>query len=261
MSLSAYLMAHRGAAVWVVGTGPSLDRLDPAELIGRPRIYLNRAAMAFPGEAGKAYWLTLDDGWGCQEPGDWAGLLHRTRTGEAGLIGAWPDRLYRGTGLSDAPRGANIVTWKGPPEDRRFRHQPELVKLSREQLCEADRLLTFCGSAMTAIHLAWVMGAVAIVLAGIDGTDGYAASVRPQYARDQRGGFGYGQSKASALKTAADLKLPVIDLSGNFAPDTVQMLSGPPGWHAYYNHEGYAGPGPFAEVLGDVIALETEPPE
>ena len=66
---------------------------------------------------------------------------------------------------------------------------------------------------MTAIHLAWLMGAERIVLAGIDGTDGYAARVRGQYDSDARGGFGYGQSKVSALETAESLGLPVRDLS------------------------------------------------
>lgn len=234
MPLRDLYLAHEGEPIWVIGTGPSLDAVDPGDFAGRPRIYLNRAAMVFgnafgdvdaPAELGKAYWFTLDDNWGRGEAGDWQGLLERVRSGQAGLIGVWPRRLYGGGGkigqsYADCPTGPNIITYTGPPEagSSANRHQPELLLRTREQLLVEDRLYAFCGSAMTAVHLAWVMGAAQIILAGIDGTDGYAARVRGQYDRDGKGGFGYGQAKASALETAAALGLPVLDLSEGHTP-------------------------------------------
>ena len=90
MSLRRLYLRHPQSTVWVVGTGPRLDALDPADLAGPVRIYLNRAAMVLPAEPHLSYWFTLDDNWGCGYPGDWFGLLTRVRSGEVPLIGVWP---------------------------------------------------------------------------------------------------------------------------------------------------------------------------
>ena len=220
MSLADLHNRHEGLPVMICGTGPSLDDLEVDPDSPTPRIYLNRAALCLPATPGCTYMMTLDDLWGRREPGDWDGLLARIRSGESGLTGVWPARLYAGLPVmgqsyADAPTGDNIVTYTGPPEGPGAqRHQPEILELTREQVVAGDRLYTFCGSAMTAIHLAWVMGAREVLLAGIDGTDGYAPACRTHYGdRDAKGGFGYGQAKVCALDTAAALGLPLRDLS------------------------------------------------
>lgn len=209
MRFDALMDRHRGEACWIVGTGPSLDAIDPAEITG-PRIYLNRAAFAYPAERYCTYWLVADDAWGQKIEGPWDAHLQKVISGDADTILLARDPLLVPTGWhATPPKGNHIVHWKSTHKPR-----AELRCLTRPELAQRGELYSHCGTAAPAIHAAWLMGCTRVILAGIDGTDGHAKSLQQWYtAKPTRGGLGYMTSRGDAIETAATLKLEIDDRS------------------------------------------------
>jgi hypothetical protein len=203
---------HAGEAVWVTGSGPSLDRVGAGEITG-PRIYLNRTAFSLPWSAGETYWLVIDDAWGQGTPGPWTDTLEAVKSGALGGVGVFRDPLLppRDDGSCFTQGGANIVNWTTPPSKQLPRDQ--VLQLDAATLAARGWLYARAGTAAPAIHLAWLMGASRVILAGVDGTDGYAGHVRHWYRQTRRGGFGYGQAREDALNAAAALGMPIEDRS------------------------------------------------
>jgi len=212
MRLRDLMNKHAGQPVWVCGSGPSLDGIDPAEITG-PRVYLNRVAFSMPWSNVGTYWLVIDDAWGQGTPGPWTETLQQLKGGALPGVGVFRDPLLpaRENGWYFAQGGPNIIHWTSPPTAQQPRH--ELLELDRQTLAERGWLYARAGTAAPAVHLAWLMGASRVVLAGIDGTDGYAGQVQHWYAQRRRGGFGYGQAREDALMAANALGIEIEDRS------------------------------------------------
>lgn len=198
--LATLMNAHKGQYIWVCGSGPSLDAVDADDIRG-PRIYLNRVAFAMPREPGVTYWIVVDDCWHNGTPGPWDEYLSMLRDGSAQMRGVFRNPLLAGKGYSPAPDcGPNTIHWG--PGDR-----TKLLRMTREEVAEADALFLYTGTAGTAIHLAWFMGAKGIIVAGLDGSDGYASRLSQFYDKPGRGGLGYQPALESALDVCKTLGL------------------------------------------------------
>jgi len=206
MRLHDLIDKHQGETVWITGTGPSLDRVSAHEITG-PRIHLNRTAFAFPWSIGQTYWLVIDDCWANGTPGPWVETLDDVYYGR-GPIGVFRDPLLTGPGPVPSKRGPNIAHWTSAHKPRR-----SLLYMGRQELGERGMLYARAGTAAPAVHLAWLMGAERVVLAGVDGTDGYSKHVIRWYESPRRGGFGYGVAREDALEYAAVLGMEIEDRS------------------------------------------------
>jgi hypothetical protein len=209
MKFANLMDRHKGETCWIVGTGPSLDAIDPADITG-PRIYLNRAAFALPAERYVTYWLVADDAWGQQIEGPWSEHLRNVIRGDADTILLARNPLLVPSGAHTKPHdGPHIVHWKS-------QHAPRaaLRCMTRTEIAECGELYSHCGTAAPAIHAAWFMGCTRIILTGIDGTDGHAACLEPYYTqRPRKGGLGYMTSRGDAIETAAALNMEIDDRS------------------------------------------------
>ena len=187
MEFADLKLRHRGQRVLICGTGPSLDDLDD---VRGPRILIHRAAFTVPRSRDETYWLVLDDCWGMETPGPWDQTLDDLRAGRGDMVGLFRNPLGAVKVRVPAPTGPNIITWDGSrPQNS------DVLALTRDELVDRRVLYTWCGSAGPAVHLAWLMGASKILLAGIDGTDGHAEQLTGYYEKMRRGGFGYAPSK------------------------------------------------------------------
>ena len=94
-------------------------------------------------------------------------------------------------------------------------HSPDdaLLTLSRQELVKRQVLWSWAGSAGPAVHLAWLMGASSVILAGCDGADGHARCLDEYYVEKRHGGFGYKPAFDCMLKAIRALKIPVRTLS------------------------------------------------
>jgi hypothetical protein len=185
MTLSELMDRHAGETVTICGTGPSLDALDLDALAG-PRILIHRAAFVVPVSPAETYWLVLDDCWGMGTPGPWHELLGRVIAGVAGMVLVARDPLGNAKRPVAPPRGGNIVAFDGSrPQNVRA------LERTRKQLAASRDLWTWAGSAGTAVHLAWFMGASRVVLAGCDGGHGHARRLDAYYGEARKDGFGY----------------------------------------------------------------------
>jgi len=200
---------HVGETCWIVGTGPSLDAIDPDTITG-PRIYLNRAAFVLPAERYMTYWLVADDAWGQKIEGPWNEHLHRVISGDAATILLARDPLLVPGGAHAKPQdGPHIAHWKSSHTPRQA-----LRCMTRDELADSGELYSHCGTAAPAIHAAWLMGCTRVILAGIDGTDGHAKCLQQYYtAKPTRGGLGYMTSRGDAIETAEALRLEIDDRS------------------------------------------------
>ncbi len=201
--VSELINKHEGQCVWIFATGPSLDYVDDAQIIG-PRIFLNRTAFVMPTSPGESYWMACDDSWGMGVPGPWQETLDKVRNGTAGFAGVFRDPLMAGNKLVPAPDGANIYHFKGEKS-----LTPHLLKMDREQLALTNNLYQYCGTSAPAVHLAWFMGAASVNLIGCDGTDGYAERLSPFYKKKKRGGLGYKMARASAANVINALNIEI----------------------------------------------------
>lgn len=194
---------HAGETILVAGTGPSLDRLVDAAITG-PRIYLNRSAFVLPASAGKTYWLVADDAWGKKVPGPWFAHLRAVQDGSAKTVLCVRSPLLGAGGFPPAPIGPNIFHWKSEAANR-----DRLLSLSRDEIADLGELWMFSGTGGTAVHLAWYLGASKLVLAGLDGADGYAKRLRHLYNENKKGGNGYSFANECARKAIAALGLEI----------------------------------------------------
>lgn len=210
MKLADLKHRHAGATVWIIGTGPGLDQLDPGEITG-PRVLLNRAAFlpeftrtAKPGES---YWLVMDDA-GFLDPNQpwWLEHLGRVVMGRANQTAVFRDPLLNSKPMTDAPHGDNIITWGAMPSVGSRR---DALKFDRDRVCSDDFLYVECGSAAPATHLAWLMGAAAVRYVGLDGGRGRAACLQRFYGEPEMPGFGYSMSTSCAYEVADALGLTV----------------------------------------------------
>lgn len=206
MSLLSLYNRHDGRTVWVCGTGPSLDAINPAEIEG-PRVFLNRAAFGLPASGGETYWLVADDAWAQGTPGPWEGHLEAVREGLAGTVGVFRDPLLVPSGPSPTKTGPNIVHW------RSYKPRGSVFAMTREQCARGGYLYQHCGTAAPAIFLAWLMGARRVVLVGCDGTDGYAKRLRQFYDKPAKGGLGYMTARGDAMFVAERLGMEIVDRS------------------------------------------------
>lgn len=195
------LNRHQGETIWVIGTGPSLNDLDDDELTG-PRILLNRTAFSLPISPGETYWLVADDCWGLGIPGPWYQTLNELIEGKNGLTGIFRNPLMRGNQLCAPPSGENIYHFQG-------NKLQNVLELNRQKLALIGMLYQFAGTAATALHLAWLMGADSVNLIGCDGSDGYAERLLQWYDKPQRGGFGYLMAGESVHDVVGALKLKI----------------------------------------------------
>ena len=201
---------HEGQAVWIIGTGPSLARVD-LEVIDGPRICLNRAMFATRIVRDATYWMFVDDPWAKEVPGPWKEYLLKTFRG-VGITAVMRRKLMTGTGFSNAPDGPNVVHFD-------YWNRNDAEKLGdirthdRDRVIAANQLYCYTGTAAPAIHLARVLGARKVILVGIDGTDGHGPQVAQWYDKPTRGGFGYAMSRQEAIDTASMLGMEVEDLS------------------------------------------------
>ena len=200
------LNRHKGETVWICGTGPSLDDVEDSEITG-PRIYLNRAAFGLPTKDGCSYWLVADDAWGKGIPGPWAKTLRGVLGNYSDLYGVFRNPLF---GVDNTnvppPRGDRCYLWHGKGDTG-------LLGKTREQVAMFNTLYMFAGTASPAIHLAWLMGASKIIIAGCDGSDGYASRLQQFYDQPARGGFGYMAAKADAVNIINRLGIECEDRS------------------------------------------------
>lgn len=195
---------HAGQVVTICGTGPSLD-IARREGIEGPRILLNRAAMVIEADSLQTYWMVNDDAWGMKQPGPWHEFLDRVRTGHAALLAVFRDPMagVKAKRVS-APTGLNIIHWDGSHP-----HNAEALTYTRDEVAERNILHTATGSTCPAMHLAWFMGAAAVVLCGIDGKRGHARctkKLRGDWPDPKRG---YSPHLVHALAAARALNLPV----------------------------------------------------
>jgi hypothetical protein len=202
---------HAGLTCWICGTGPSLERLNYANVAG-PLIALNRAAFVMPAYLPAIYWLVLDDAWGLNVHGPWNEHL-QSLSWRVNEIGVFRDPLLARDRLTPAPRGENIVTF----HVMRERHREQVLELNRGQLAQLGQLYGRIGAAAPAVHLAWYLGCERVVLAGIDGTTGQAGCVQRFYGNQESSD--YSTAKKYALKAAQILGMDVIDLSTRLATE------------------------------------------
>lgn len=162
---------HEGETVYVIGSGPSLDALDPETMGDSPRVVLTRLIhepCAVPVVADKTYWVYLD--WMDPAECPW----WRTRV-PAGVWEVTPYELLDARTTVQAESGARTVHF------RIEREHKKALAMSREECAESETLYGMAGSGVAAAHLAWYLGAGHIVFAGIDGGGGNAELVRDRY--------------------------------------------------------------------------------
>jgi len=177
---------HAGERILICGTGPSLDAVDALRVTG-PRIFIHRAAFAMPRSKDETYWLVNDNCWRLGTLGPWHRLLEAIRAGTADMLGVFRDPMGDNGKPSPAPQGRNICRWHGFTEDA-----VRALQLTREEVLARNVLYMEAGTGATAVHLAWVLGAREVVLAGFDGGEGHAQCVAEFYEQpDTRGGLGY----------------------------------------------------------------------
>jgi len=194
---------HQGETIWIIGTGPGLDRLvsSPADLIG-PRIFLNRSAYVAPPSDGETYWLVMDDVFGGHGNGaHWDDHLAKVISGKAETLAVFRDPLLNRDPPTPAPRGENILTWA----HNTVRPKSRLLDLSRDEVADIGALYVECGSAAPAAHLAWFMGADMIRFVGLDGGHQRAKCLQQYYDTPSRGGWGYGMMTSSGHHVANEL--------------------------------------------------------
>lgn len=206
LGIGHLLNKHKDATVWICGTGPSLDNIEDAEITG-PRIYLNRAAFALPAEEGQTYWLVADDAWGKKIPGPWAATRDAILRRRSPLYGVFRQPLFGADNAKiNAPTGHNVYLWHGNKQDA-------LLNMPREDIARSNTLHQFAGTGAPAVHLAWLMGARKVILAGLDGTDGYAKRLAEFYDKPALGGFGYAAARIDTEDVISALKLEYEDRS------------------------------------------------
>ncbi len=207
MNLRHVYNRHPGQTAWILGTGKSFDRLDFDSVDGF-QIALNRTIGVVPILAGRTYWLAVDHAWQLGVPGPWEQWLQDVRDGN-GVTAMFKDRMYGLRGqLIPAPTGPNILHFRTAK-----RSALDVLSQDRDWAADMNTLYAEAGTACTAVHAAWIMGAKRVVLAGIDGTDGYADRVIQWYTKPHRGGFGYGMAKECTLDVIERLGLDYEDLS------------------------------------------------
>ena len=210
LSLKDIAGRHEGETIWVIGTGPSLARVN-LEAITGPRICLNRVMFATKIIRNATYWMFVDDPWAKEVPGPWKEYLMNTFRG-VGITAVMRKKLMTGKGFSKAPDGPNVVHfdyWNRNDAEK----SGDIRTHDRQAVIDSNMLYCYTGTAAPAVHLAWVLGASKVKLVGIDGTDGHGPQVAHWYATPMRGGFAYAKSRQEAIDTASMLGMEVEDLS------------------------------------------------
>jgi hypothetical protein len=189
---------HAGRPVLLVGTGPSLDRF-PREF-GGPRVLINRAAFVVEPRADD-YWFVVDDAWGLGVPGPWHEHLGEVMAGN-GRVAVFRAPLLARVRFVDPPAGPNVVHY-GVARDR---NREAALTLTREQVSARSELYERIGSAASALHLCWYLGASQVMTCGIDGGVHQADAVARHYRPNELGD--YDTSRRYMLKAAGLLGLP-----------------------------------------------------
>ncbi len=207
MKFSTLNNIHAGKTIWIIGTGPGLDAVEPEEIDG-PRIMLNRAAFVTPDSIGESYWMVVDDAWGAKQPGPWRGYLDGIQAGSIAMTAVLRNNLLTGkndTPTVPAPHGHNIVHFDGEPDghDRLFQ--------TRDEIAESGRLFQECGTGAIAAHLAWYLGASKVILVGLDGSPGHAKRLAHLYDHRVGSTLGYALARQCLMRTLDTLNLPHIE--------------------------------------------------
>ena len=132
------------ASATVTVFGPSVDRVDPADVAG-PRILIGRAALSVPAKPGATWFLPGD--WPQQDPAGFEQYMRRVRSGRAGVLAV----VATMAGIT----GVNIVSFDAARES-------DDHATSRFDAADAGQL---AGERplVTAAHLAWLLGAEGLV--------------------------------------------------------------------------------------------------
>lgn len=208
-SLQTLLYRHRGKVAVVVGSGASCDRFPFSVAANSPdtiQIRLNRA-IAFPGLIPtRTYWMVQDQAWEMGVPGDWERWIDWTVGAYGMATGVYMDPMYGPNNTRPrAPFGNHVVRWRGPMPDETL---PDILRMTREQCAAENRLYTFCGTACTSVHLAWLMGCRSVLMVGCDG-DGTVAQGLKQY-YDRPVTANHSLSRITAIETAGRLGMPIV---------------------------------------------------
>lgn len=175
---------HAGATILLVGSGPSLDWFNFDAFEDCPRVLVNHALRVSPILPDQSYWIygdaqeRIDPEWRVNLP--------------AGVWEVLPCRLNHRAGSDPAPRGKRVVTFTRATGNG-------ILCSSRAAIAHHGILYEFCGTATMAAHLAWYLGAVRVVLVGIDGTAGRASCVQGFYRYQGAESQGYDRIRKSVL--------------------------------------------------------------
>ena len=210
MTLRDLNMRHEGQTAYIIATGPSLDTFDWDVLENDGfQIVIHRAIGVCPILPDRTYWQVLDDAWGMGVPGPWGKWLDMVK-GDSGVYGLFRDPLMKQPQpCTPAPIHPHIVRFKGP-----MTGETDVLDWPRSRCVAAGKLYCYAGSACTAVHAAWLMGASEAILVGCDGGQQNAACLAQWYDQPKDdsghptvGGFGYNMRQAYGFSAAEQLGL------------------------------------------------------
>ncbi len=197
---------HAGENILVVGSGISANLIARNSNVfeGLPRVLLNHQCIKGDIVNDKTYGIFTDnqldydiDWWSKIKPG-------------VQLVLPSMHMRYGKKNIYEITKSNAII----------FDYDTRTIKTDRDKISADNSLYAFCGTATTAVHLAYYLGAKKIILVGIDGTTrrDRARDIEDIYPKEVKNANpdAYRTIKKSVIELLHNLGMPYLDASQDF---------------------------------------------